>query len=98
MINGLILLAGFIFLIFISQYADLMKKRKVVLNDKAKIASVIEELDKKKKEALLKAWEQVNKVKKIVKNTPEIIPHIFSLTRGILTSFRFGGAPILVNF
>ena len=55
-----------------------MKKRKVVLNDKAKIASVIEELDKKKKEALLKAWEQVNKVKKIVKNTPEIIPHIFS--------------------
>jgi len=43
------------------QYADLMKKRKVVLNDKSKIASVIEELDKKKKEALLKAWEQVNK-------------------------------------
>ena len=39
-----------------------MKKRKVVLNDKSKIASVIEELDKKKKEALLKAWEQVNKV------------------------------------
>ncbi|BFY99283.1 hypothetical protein BsWGS_02323 [Bradybaena similaris] len=43
------------------QYADLMKKRKVVLNDKAKIASVIEELDKKKKAALIKAWEQVNK-------------------------------------
>lgn len=40
-----------------------MKKRKVVLNDKAKIASVIEELDKKKKAALIKAWEQVNKVK-----------------------------------
>ncbi|CAL1540842.1 unnamed protein product [Lymnaea stagnalis] len=43
------------------QYTDLMKKRKVVLNDKAKIASVIEELDKKKKAALIKAWEQVNK-------------------------------------
>ncbi|GFS17315.1 structural maintenance of chromosomes protein 2 [Elysia marginata] len=43
------------------QYAELMKKRKVVLNDKAKIASVIEELDKKKEAALLKAWEQVNK-------------------------------------
>ena len=44
------------------QYAELMKKRKVVLNDKAKIASVIEELDKKKEVALIKAWEQVNKV------------------------------------
>lgn len=43
------------------QYAELMKKRKVVLNDKAKIASVIEELDKKKEAALIKAWEQVNK-------------------------------------
>ncbi|RUS73082.1 hypothetical protein EGW08_019163 [Elysia chlorotica] len=43
------------------QYAELMKKRKVVLNDKAKIGSVIEELDKKKEAALIKAWEQVNK-------------------------------------
>lgn len=39
-----------------------MKKRKIVLNDKAKIAAVIEELDQKKNEALTKAWEQVNKV------------------------------------
>lgn len=44
------------------QYADLMKKRKIVLNDKAKIAAVIAELDQKKNEALKKAWEQVNKV------------------------------------
>lgn len=44
------------------QYADLMKKRKIVLNDKTKIAAVIEELDQKKNEALTKAWEQVNKV------------------------------------
>ncbi|XP_025078258.1 structural maintenance of chromosomes protein 2-like [Pomacea canaliculata] len=41
------------------QYADLMKKGKIVLNDKAKIAAVIDELDKKKNEALKKAWEQV---------------------------------------
>lgn len=45
------------------QYADLMKKRKIVLNDKTKIAAVIEELDQKKNEALTKAWEQVNKVR-----------------------------------
>jgi len=45
------------------QYTDLMKKRKIVLNDKAKISAVIAELDQKKNEALKKAWEQVNKVK-----------------------------------
>ena len=39
-----------------------MKKRKIVLNDKAKISAVIAELDQKKNEALKKAWEQVNKV------------------------------------
>lgn len=39
-----------------------MKKRKIVLNDKMKIAQVIAELDEMKKEALKKAWEQVNKV------------------------------------
>ncbi|XP_055886357.1 structural maintenance of chromosomes protein 2-like [Biomphalaria glabrata] len=43
------------------QYTDLMKKRKVVLKDKATITAAIEELDKKKKAALIKAWEQVNK-------------------------------------
>ncbi|XP_033737632.1 structural maintenance of chromosomes protein 2-like isoform X2 [Pecten maximus] len=43
------------------QYADLLKKRKIVLHDKAKIAAVIAELDQKKNEALKKAWEQVNK-------------------------------------
>jgi len=39
-----------------------MKKRKIVLSDKAKIASVIAELDEKKNEALKKAYNQVNKV------------------------------------
>ncbi|KAK3089416.1 hypothetical protein FSP39_003470 [Pinctada imbricata] len=43
------------------QYSDLMKKRKIVLNDKIKIAAVIAELDQKKNEALKKAWEHVNK-------------------------------------
>lgn len=43
------------------EYNDLMKKRKIVLNDKMKIAQVIAELDEMKKEALKKAWEQVNK-------------------------------------
>ena len=45
-----------------------MKKRKIVLNDKAKISAVIAELDQKKNEALKKAWEQVNKVMFIVVN------------------------------
>ena len=44
------------------QYADLTKKRKIVLSDKAKIAAVIAELDEKKNEALKKAHSQVNKV------------------------------------
>lgn len=39
-----------------------MKKRKIVLDDKAKIASVILELDEKKSEALKKAYEQVTRV------------------------------------
>ncbi|CAH1773975.1 unnamed protein product [Owenia fusiformis] len=43
------------------QYNDLMKKRKIVLNDKKKIESVIAELDEKKNEALKQAYEQVNK-------------------------------------
>ena len=45
-----------------SQYNDLVKKRRIVLNDKAKIAAVIAELDEKKNEALKKAYVQVNKV------------------------------------
>jgi hypothetical protein len=38
-----------------------MKRKKTVESDKAKIVAVIKELDQKKKEALRKAWEQVNK-------------------------------------
>lgn len=41
------------------QYNDLMRKKRIVENDKAKIEKVIKELDEKKKEALRQAWEQV---------------------------------------
>ncbi|XP_050696445.1 structural maintenance of chromosomes protein 2-like [Eriocheir sinensis] len=42
------------------QYNDLMRKKRIVENDKAKIEKVIEELDEKKKAALRSAWERVN--------------------------------------
>lgn len=44
-----------------AEYEDLNRKREVILNDKSKIEFVIEELDRKKIEALQKTWEQVNK-------------------------------------
>ncbi|XP_032230593.2 structural maintenance of chromosomes protein 2 [Nematostella vectensis] len=43
------------------KYNDLMKKKRIVLNDKDKIASVIRELDEKKNEALRNAWIKVNR-------------------------------------
>ena len=45
-----------------TQYNDLLKKKKIVENDKAKIAELITELDQKKNEALQGAYERVNKV------------------------------------
>ncbi|NWV28362.1 SMC2 protein, partial [Origma solitaria] len=42
------------------RYNDLMKKKRIVENDKIKILGVIEELDQKKKEALDIAWKKVN--------------------------------------
>ncbi|NXB64396.1 SMC2 protein, partial [Struthidea cinerea] len=42
------------------RYNDLMKKKRIVENDKTKILAVIEELDQKKKEALDIAWKKVN--------------------------------------
>lgn len=64
-----------------------MKKRKIVLNDKAKIAAVIEELDQKKNEALTKAWEQVNKV--------SVAPHRETLP--IPWEFRYKTVVIFLN-
>ncbi|XP_017759030.1 PREDICTED: structural maintenance of chromosomes protein 2 [Eufriesea mexicana] len=43
------------------QYNEMMKKKKIVENDKRKILETIKHLDEKKRETLLKAWEQVNK-------------------------------------
>ncbi|XP_056370799.1 structural maintenance of chromosomes protein 2 [Oenanthe melanoleuca] len=42
------------------RYNDLIKKRRIVENDKMKILAVIEELDQKKKQALEIAWKKVN--------------------------------------
>ncbi|NXH52111.1 SMC2 protein, partial [Rhabdornis inornatus] len=42
------------------RYNDLMKKKRIVENDKIKILAVIEELDQKKKQALEIAWKKVN--------------------------------------
>lgn len=43
------------------RYNDLMKKKRIVENDKAKILQTIAELDQKKNEALNVAWQKVNK-------------------------------------
>ncbi|NXF20603.1 SMC2 protein, partial [Rhodinocichla rosea] len=42
------------------RYNDLMKRKRIVENDKTKILAVIEELDRKKKQALDIAWKKVN--------------------------------------
>uniref|UniRef100_A0A8C5PNJ7 Structural maintenance of chromosomes protein n=1 Tax=Leptobrachium leishanense TaxID=445787 RepID=A0A8C5PNJ7_9ANUR len=43
------------------RYNDLMKKKRIVENDKTKILATIAELDQKKNEALNIAWQKVNK-------------------------------------
>ncbi|KAM9167409.1 structural maintenance of chromosomes protein 2 [Mergus octosetaceus] len=43
------------------KYNDLMKRKRIVENDKKKIIATIEELDQKKNEALQIAWRKVNK-------------------------------------
>lgn len=44
-----------------AEYTELLRKRKVVENDKKKIQAVIEELDVKKKSELNRTWRKVNK-------------------------------------
>lgn len=44
-----------------AEHEDLMRKKEVILNDKAKIEAVIEELDVKKVQALQNTWVKVNK-------------------------------------
>ena len=43
------------------QYEELIKKKEIVEADKSKITNTIKELDIMKKQALRKAWDQVNK-------------------------------------
>uniref|UniRef100_A0A2K5RY81 Structural maintenance of chromosomes protein n=1 Tax=Cebus imitator TaxID=2715852 RepID=A0A2K5RY81_CEBIM len=43
------------------RYNDLMKKKRIVENDKSKILTTIEDLDQKKNQALNIAWQKVNK-------------------------------------
>ena len=43
------------------EYTELLRKRKVVENDKKKIQAVIEELDVKKKSELQRTWVKVNR-------------------------------------
>uniref|UniRef100_A0A1Y1M3E5 Structural maintenance of chromosomes protein n=1 Tax=Photinus pyralis TaxID=7054 RepID=A0A1Y1M3E5_PHOPY len=43
------------------QYAQLLKKKGIVESDKNKLIAVMADLDKKKQETLLLAWEQVSK-------------------------------------
>ncbi|XP_029859166.1 structural maintenance of chromosomes protein 2 isoform X2 [Aquila chrysaetos chrysaetos] len=42
------------------RYNDLMRRQRIVANDKSKILAAIEELDQKKTEALYVAWKKVN--------------------------------------
>ena len=44
-----------------AEYSELLRKRKVIENDKKKIQSVIEELDVKKKSELERTWVKVNR-------------------------------------
>lgn len=41
------------------QYNNTVKRKRIVENDKKKILETIKHLDQKKKQTLLKAWEQV---------------------------------------
>lgn len=41
------------------QYNNTLKRKRIVENDKKKILETINHLDEKKKQTLLKAWEQV---------------------------------------
>ncbi|KAM7241401.1 hypothetical protein CapIbe_007973 [Capra ibex] len=43
------------------RYNDLMKKKRIVENDKSKILATIEDLDQKKNQAINIAWQKVNK-------------------------------------
>ena len=43
------------------EFKELMEKKRIIENDKAKIEAVIAELEEKKNEALKTTWQKVNK-------------------------------------
>lgn len=62
------------------QYNDLMKKKRIVENDKAKILQTIKELDQKKNEALNLAWQKVRSLQDIFFYPSNILMNTFSIT------------------
>ena len=83
--------------LFSLQYNDLMKKKRIVLNDKDKIAAVIKELDEKKNEALRNAWKKVNKVGGIQEFSDGLFsPGVFGITKFI--TVKEGVQCMLVKF
>lgn len=56
------------------KYNDLMKRKRIVENDKKKIIATIEELDQKKNEALQIAWQKVCHLK----SSFHILARVFS--------------------
>ena len=66
-----------------------MKKKRIVLNDKDKIASVIKELDEKKNEALRNAWKKVNKVNGLFQLTKFRTMHLRYSSSLLAASFFF---------
>ena len=71
------------------QYNDLIKKKKIVENDKSKIAAVITELDQKKNEALQNAWKKVNKVRSTCIYVCTLFLHVLLSTNIIYVLYSF---------
>ena len=64
------------------QYHDLMRKKTIVENDKAKIYKVIEELDVKKRAEIRTAWDKVNFFGDWDEGRGQLIK-LFNLTRNV---------------
>ncbi|NWZ05989.1 SMC2 protein, partial [Agelaius phoeniceus] len=74
------------------RYNDLMKKKRIVENDKIKILAVIEELDRKKKQALDIAWKKVNE------DFGSIFSTLLPGARAMLSASRTGSCFVGMEF
>ncbi|NXQ74125.1 SMC2 protein, partial [Quiscalus mexicanus] len=74
------------------RYNDLMKKKRIVENDKIKILAVIEELDRKKKQALDIAWKKVNE------DFGSIFSTLLPGARAVLSASRTGNRFVGMEF